>query len=390
MKRESASERYLRRATRGLWGTKRLEVREEIAGHLAERVTAYQIGGLNEQEATERALAELGAPQFVNRGMVRIHTLPTVMGSSLALIALCLAVVGLWPKGVAQTLTGTSYFPSLECTKVVLSDKNPEDFKGCVSILGDFWVSQEELRNVLEPQGVMFEKAGFAAEILKVSVPGSSPMFIEANSQVYVDNVGEISRGYVSLWNFIERFSDLPDARLKIEDWDSPTIHLNDVMFQLHDANNSFEGQAFYWNYLNAITTPWVSDIAEPRMLSLVFPGEFSHIKPYIQRASLEVKGTPGDVYGMLSYPELSESETGRGSERKKYSALWFQLGRVTDTGNLRMWLPKDGTSFIPSSGSINDLNIGGSVLIRLAGGHTQTGGWYEVVSPESVRLETP
>jgi hypothetical protein len=118
MKRESNVETYLRQATRGLWGQKRREVREELAVHLSERTTAHRIAGLSEREAEERALRELGAPQMVSTGMAQIYTLPTVMGSSLALLALCLVVVALWPRGVAQTLTGTSYFPSLECEKI--------------------------------------------------------------------------------------------------------------------------------------------------------------------------------------------------------------------------------------------------------------------------------
>jgi hypothetical protein len=118
MKRETASERYLRQATRGLWGRKRLEVREELSAHLCERIKAHHLGDLSESDAIEKALAELGAPQHVSVGMAQLYTLPAVMGSSLALLALCLVVVALWPRGVAQTLTGTSYFPSLECEKI--------------------------------------------------------------------------------------------------------------------------------------------------------------------------------------------------------------------------------------------------------------------------------
>ena len=43
---ETYIETYLRRATRGLWGRKKLEVREELAAHLEARVLSYQIAGL--------------------------------------------------------------------------------------------------------------------------------------------------------------------------------------------------------------------------------------------------------------------------------------------------------------------------------------------------------
>ena len=80
MKHEpEAVERYLSRATRGLWGRRRREVREELQAHVEERTLVHRIGGMDEQGALERALAELGDPSTVQKGMLRLHALPEVV-----------------------------------------------------------------------------------------------------------------------------------------------------------------------------------------------------------------------------------------------------------------------------------------------------------------------
>ena len=91
-------ETYLRRATRGLWGRKRLEVREELAAHLARAgVLSYQIAGYEGNVTPlEKALAELGKPQEVSLGMVKLYTFPKAVGfRSLHFAAVCIVTVAI-------------------------------------------------------------------------------------------------------------------------------------------------------------------------------------------------------------------------------------------------------------------------------------------------------
>lgn len=72
------TERYLRAATRGLWGRARRDLRTELAGHLNERVAEFRLGGLSLEEAECRTLRELGTPERVSGGMLGVHTVPAL------------------------------------------------------------------------------------------------------------------------------------------------------------------------------------------------------------------------------------------------------------------------------------------------------------------------
>lgn len=152
---EAASERYLTAATRGLWGRRRREIREELEAHLCERVLAHRIGGMT--EAVELALAELGSPQEVNAGMIQLYTLPTVVGSGALALAAASLSVALLTASAAPALPGTFYWPSPECVQALeaTSARQPSQ---CFAIHGTFWVNQHSLQQALEPQGVIFKK----------------------------------------------------------------------------------------------------------------------------------------------------------------------------------------------------------------------------------------
>ena len=382
---ETQVETYLRRATRGLWGKKRLEVREELAAHLEARVLSYQLAGLGETDAVKRALSELGNPQEVSFGMAKLYTFPKVMNSSLALLAVCLAVVSLWPKGSAQTLKGTSYWPTQECIDSIAKSKLERELSKCKVTSTEFWVSNKALRGVLEPQGVEFKKAGLYRET-KVTVPGSNPFFIEESPILSMSGVGAVSRGYLPLWNVIERFSALPTSHVRISGWDDPKIHLNGVSFQLQDENQLIKGNEFYQSYLWAVINEGLdTDFYEEPSgnPNLVLIENFARLKSFQRRASLQVGRSHSDVYGLLTFFELPNPKG------RKEATLGFQIARTTKSGEIRVWLPKGETTFVSAFGTGDKLKLGQSILIRLAGSDSQGDGWYEVTSPEKTTFNS-
>ncbi len=95
------TERYLRQATRGLWGKEKRALRMELQGHIHERIEEFRLGGLSVEEAERQTLRELGAPEQVRHGMLGVHTLPAV--GKAGMISLMLAsVLFLWPQTSAQ------------------------------------------------------------------------------------------------------------------------------------------------------------------------------------------------------------------------------------------------------------------------------------------------
>lgn len=400
---------YLRQATRGLWGKKRLEVREELATHLEERITAHRIGGLSEAEATERALAELGAPMHVSQGMTRLYTLPTVMGSSLALLALCLVVLALWPKSMAQTLTGTFYWPSRPCVNAL---GGPRETSTCFTMSKGFWVSHEALRQALEPQGVEFSRIrGPAAELLRVSLPDTTAVYIPLTSTegyedtVFVDDTAYTkSADYLSFWELVAKLSLNDDVALRISGWDEPTVQFNGVNIDLGEGNRRISGDAFYESYLDAIfddamaTNLWDTyrGIYTLNLLDLTAFASPRGQMPEVSRMQLTLDNLQTGVYGMITFIEMPEAfsgdfETDEADNRRSGAAFFFQAVQPTESGTLPIRLPGNSDTqpnFVTTFGFGEQLTPGDSVLFRLAGGNPQTGGWYEIVSPESVRLE--
>ena len=88
-------ERYLQKATQGLWGKKRQEVWQELEGNLNIRIQELQVQGVSQEKAVRQALAEIGEPREVSVGMHRIYTLPR-LGLALVLVAVLAGFSLLW------------------------------------------------------------------------------------------------------------------------------------------------------------------------------------------------------------------------------------------------------------------------------------------------------
>ncbi|UQN08201.1 permease prefix domain 1-containing protein [Deinococcus sp. QL22] len=96
------TERYLRSATRGLWGQAKRELRQELHGHLQVRIQEWRLGGLSETEAERQTLRELGAPEEVRTGMLGVYTLPALGRGGLASLLMASLLIGILPQGQAQ------------------------------------------------------------------------------------------------------------------------------------------------------------------------------------------------------------------------------------------------------------------------------------------------
>ena len=74
----NALEDYLRHATKGVYGTKKLEIQAELRGSIEDRIWKLENQGLNQNQALEKVLLEFGAAQAVNSGLMKEHTMPKI------------------------------------------------------------------------------------------------------------------------------------------------------------------------------------------------------------------------------------------------------------------------------------------------------------------------
>lgn len=67
-------EHFLKSATRGLFGKRKLEVREELESHVLERAHKHELLGLSREDAVSKSLAELGSAQVIRSGLQRTYS----------------------------------------------------------------------------------------------------------------------------------------------------------------------------------------------------------------------------------------------------------------------------------------------------------------------------
>ena len=95
-------ERYLKAATRGLWGKKKLEVREELEAHILERAHKHELLGLEHQKALSNAIQELGNARIINHKMTEVYTMPTIRVGFLVSALFVGAMTMLLSSSIAQ------------------------------------------------------------------------------------------------------------------------------------------------------------------------------------------------------------------------------------------------------------------------------------------------
>ncbi|MBZ9714823.1 permease prefix domain 1-containing protein [Deinococcus multiflagellatus] len=111
----SATDRFLRQATRGLWGQKRREVQLELRGAIEDKVYRHQLCGLSSQDAERAALRDLGRPGAIARDLSRVHSAPAALRGALALgVAGLLSLQAAAQVGTVQAILDPRMAPA--CT----------------------------------------------------------------------------------------------------------------------------------------------------------------------------------------------------------------------------------------------------------------------------------
>ena len=385
-------EMYLRRATRGLWGRKRLEVREELAAHLEARVLSYQITGLAETDAVKRALAELGSPQEVSLGMAKLYTFPKVAGSGLAFAALCVLTLAAWPHTIAQGVKSIFYYPTTECVRALEPGSKVPISKACdLNTYDGVWLARGELVKTLRQQGV--KVAG--AETLTLGFPGAQPVNVRAGAPGNPDyDIKPADTSYVSLFSLLFMLQN--QTRVSVEGWNNPQVHFGDVVIQVGNDKRPVPGSTFYQSYLNTFVSGKVAatvfNQTQPKVLTLT-PRTDTWFEDYdVKEQALEVVAKPGEVYGVITILDpklLKELFSNRNGPDAAFFAslstvLSLDVARVEKGGALMLYLPEEPLQFVKSLGA--QPKPGTAVLVRLSGSDNKLD--YEIVSPKQIRYQ--
>jgi hypothetical protein len=324
-------ENYLNRATRGLWGRKRLEVREELTTHVLEKAHGFEIAGLSHDEAMTRALETLGDAGLVRRALIGVHLmLPVFRSGFLALIASLV---------VATLVTSQAQVSGLVTNAAGASGP----FKH------DYWFSLASLRATLEPQKVVLK---LESDTLSMRFPGgtraSTPIGRFNNYQPYAHAFGLVQ-------SF--RKTGLP---ITLSGWSAPRINVDGVRLEMGGERDDART---YFLYANLFLNDLVYN--QPSLISKVLEG-WSLARwnrdtplPNWKTHVLRVRSSPNTVYAIAAR-----------DPREAYAPTSFDFAPVRADGTLKVHLPFERVTF---SDDLRDLERGRrnpsprAVLLRFA-----------------------
>ena len=406
-------EQYLRRATRGLWGRKREEVREELGAHVEGRINAHLIAGLDERTAVERTLTELGQPAHVSAGMVRLHTAPTLMGLGAMMSAAALTVFVLVTGGMAQSLPGTLYWPSTECVNAFqegrVGSSPTRDYleqgfdSECQELSGELWMNFETIKPVLEAEGIT---ATNLEGMMRLSFPNGEEVATVTtdDTQMMVYNPEDRSTtaepGYFGLWSLLTTIAQNPRIPIGIEGWDNPTFTLGDASFQLGTSEQPFEGEDFYDYYLDKVLTELTSDVSgfymdivNPRVERLAVAQGLYEAQGmrtnWSEDLAKQVTLTPGgnstsSVYGVIVNLGLENPLIHQMSDNSSPDSVYLvNVAQTEADGSIDLTVPANETLKFVDRFSANS-EPGEAVLVELT---ADAGSWFKVVMPGQINI---
>ena len=414
-------ERYLTRATRGLWGKKRLEVKEELAAHIEGRVKRHLVAGLDEAAAVQKALTELGQPAQVSAGMVRLHTAPTLMGLGMMMSATALLVFALVTGGMAQSVPGTLYFPSQACVSAFQEGRASSSpvrdyfeqgtFDSKCNLLGsELWLNFETIRPILETQGVGITDLTGRMELSFPSGEKVSFTFDEPGTVIYDwdDKAMTAEPDYFDLWALVKAVAQNPDIPLSIAGWDNPTLTVGNTSFQVGTGEQPFYGEDFYDNYLERvlfgalasdvpgfytdIVNPRTERIAKERGLYEAQGMRSNWNEDFVKQVVWKPTAEPtSSVYGLvvnlgLENPLVHEvtDDVYGGDVIEHDRAFYTSVIRANADGSVSLDLPaNESLRFVEKFSA--DSEPGEAVLVELT---ASAGSWFKVVSPEQISME--
>jgi hypothetical protein len=394
-------EKFLRQASRGLWGRERQTVRRELESHIRHRVQRYEVDGSNEAEAIKLAIADLGEPREINSGMKGVYIMPTTIRAGVLTAALATFVFMGTQLSTAQ-IAGTTVYPTAAC----LLDKKLSFMIGSDEIPCDsgFSVSLKSLRAVLEPLGVTFENYGTKGSTTIRFPEGNATTLNELSNQDWKDSKGNqvtvpVVEGYLPLEFFLTqlRATALP---INIEGWENPQIRVGKTTFVLGTSDsplkaNTLFGALLYSNldgYLPGGTTEPLWFTTENQRftnVTILAPKKtFNH--------TIQTKMNPGTVVAVLSREgqitlqginPITKKTVTQTQQKSRYAYL-TQVG--TD-GTISY------TSFSRTLAAVNVNQVQRGVanghatiaIARFTGEYTYKTNPLEAIAPDSIKIES-
>ena len=392
-------EKFLRQASRGLWGRERQTVRRELESHIRHRAQRYEVSGSSEVEAIKLAIADLGEAREISSGMKGVYSVPTTIRAGVLTAALATFVFMGAQLSTAQ-VTGTTKFPTSACLESAQQTyKMGADDQPCEQ--GNFSISLKSLRAVLEPMGVTFEN-GFIKDAFTMRFPeGNAANFYMSGDVTFLNSQGKtisvpVLKDYIFVYAFFDqlRSTALP---IKIEGWDNPRITVGKTSFTLGSSAQAIKGREVYPSllysqlssfFLGSMAEPLFPDAGEYGMVNLV---EVKIEAPFkFFQHTIRTNLAPGSIAIVLSrespIPFSYKGKTQKSPKvRRAFIAPVATDGTISYTSfsrTLAIVTPNKITRGVPNGHAT-------IAIARFTGEYTYKTNLLEPVAPETIKIES-
>ena len=316
----NALETYLRRATRGVWGTKRTELIAELRGSIEARIWMLECQGYASERALEVALTELGQARVIAAGLIGVHTMPKIFRSTLALglfAALSVTLINSSraqievSKGSFVVTTGTerflvtgsfdAYFLNFESIKKnledagIVVDATPQkslDAAYGTAVLPTLrfrLLGSDREMSLQATESFMNTALRATAISVLTSQSAASSDTVDASGTITSSGKPSIEEKAVSLSSFARQLLKRSGLPVRVLGWRNPTIEVGTTKLQIGSEKSSASPREIFVD-----TAGRTVQSGFPQVNGwFLFSGDQHHV--------LRVNDSPGTVYAVVT-----------------------------------------------------------------------------------------
>jgi hypothetical protein len=337
--RNMVLEAYLQRATRGLSGARKLEVRSELEEHVLELAWADQVRGVPQEKAILNALERLGSASSITRDMNRIYTLPLIARVGLIATVLAALAFALFPRELPQIATFELPTPSLKENLQI------------ISLAG--------LQRTLEPLGVQVQTLDSKASL----------RFPQSDAAIQLELFDADQTGVISTSDFVQALAFNPKPEVSLQGWRNPTVRVGQTSFKLGTETSPVTGYAL-----------WAELLGDQIYLRTNFQGysvvRYSNQSPSAngyQKLELHLPAQPGNIIAAITAPSQIDPN---------YRLLELDVGEIDARGVSELFFRHTPKKFVNSVQALQpgDHNV---MLVRFTGRINANGPAFEIIRPD-------
>ncbi len=264
-------EQYISRATRGLYGAKKLEIQAELRGSIEARI--WQLERQGNANALETALSEMGEAKTINAGLFKEHLMPIISKAVFVIIAATALTITTLSSSQAQVGWATAQDEYLKNSGFHDIFVNISDLKSSFEKAGAVVTE-----NMAEPKkytysGLMFSISPrlnwdetLPVRTLDIQLPNSEQKIqLQALAKFSLNSEEKIATtpeeaAFISYNYMIDQFkaTKLP---VRFEGWQTPKIQVGDFSFTLEKTGSSPRPEM---QYLQIFFKWWLLDGDRP------------------------------------------------------------------------------------------------------------------------------